>query len=139
MERKKPKLKVKLKLKLKSDSTNVVNVKVKYIRPKYDNLKEWMADENNVYIGRKGVILLPDDETGKKRRFPPENSVWANPFKIKGDMTREDVIQKYREYITEKLPLLKEDLQKLRGKTLGCWCKPEGCHGDVLIELLEMV
>ena len=20
---------------------------------------------------------------------------------------------------------------------LGCWCKPEGCHGDILVELVE--
>ncbi len=32
---------------------------------------------------------------------------------------------------------MKEELMKLKGKNLGCWCKPEGCHGDVLIKILE--
>ncbi len=27
----------------------IVNVKVKFIRPQYENLSEWMEDENNVY------------------------------------------------------------------------------------------
>ena len=27
------------------------------------------------------------------------------------------------------------DLDELKGKTLGCWCKPNNCHGDILIEL----
>lgn len=27
-------------------------------------------------------------------------------------------------------------LPELKGR-LGCWCKPEACHGDVLVELLE--
>jgi hypothetical protein len=27
-------------------------------------------------------------------------------------------------------------LDELEGKTLGCFCKPEPCHGDVLLELL---
>ena len=27
------------------------------------------------------------------------------------------------------------DLHELEGKTLGCWCKPEKCHGDILIKL----
>ena len=27
-------------------------------------------------------------------------------------------------------------LDELEGKTLGCFCKPEKCHGDVLLELL---
>ena len=26
---------------------------------------------------------------------------------------------------------------ELEGKVLGCWCKPLGCHGDVLVEVLE--
>lgn len=29
-----------------------------------------------------------------------------------------------------------EELLLLKGKTLGCWCKPEACHGDVLVELV---
>ena len=26
---------------------------------------------------------------------------------------------------------------ELKGKTLGCWCKPDPCHGDVLAELAD--
>lgn len=37
-----------------------------------------------------------------------------------------------------ELGLLRElTLDELKGKTLGCWCKPECCHGDVLINLLK--
>ena len=25
----------------------------------------------------------------------------------------------------------------LRGKKLGCWCKPDPCHGDVIIDYLN--
>lgn len=28
-------------------------------------------------------------------------------------------------------------LSELKGKTLGCWCKPNPCHGDVLLTLLK--
>jgi hypothetical protein len=38
---------------------SVVNVKVAYIRPQYDNLKEWMEDE---YIGRRGLFLLVEKD-----------------------------------------------------------------------------
>ena len=34
----------------------VVNVKVKYIRPKYQNLSEWINDPNNEYIGRASIV-----------------------------------------------------------------------------------
>jgi len=27
-------------------------------------------------------------------------------------------------------------MDELKGKTLGLWCKPKQCHGDVLLELL---
>lgn len=43
----------------------------------------------------------------------------------------QEVLQRQRRLILEALP-------SLRNKTLGCWCKPKGCHGEVLIELLEM-
>lgn len=117
-----------------SKSTNVVNVKVKYINPPYKNLQEWMQDENNLYIGRRGVVFIPDGDGGKTR-FPPQESKWCNPFKINEKNTREDVINKYRKYILEKMT--DKDFDELRGKTLGCWCKPEACHGDVLVEILN--
>lgn len=63
-------------------------------------------------------------------------SKWGNPFIIGKDGTREEVIRKYKEYILSK-PELMNDLVELKGKTLGCWCKPERCHGDILIELVK--
>jgi hypothetical protein len=63
-------------------------------------------------------------------------SKWGNPFKIGEDGNRHEVIRKYREYILSNDELLK-DLHELKGKTLGCWCKPSACHGDVLVDLIE--
>jgi len=63
-------------------------------------------------------------------------SKWGNPFLIGKDGTREEVIEKYRKWIVNQ-PYLMNSLHELKGKILGCWCKPESCHGDVLIELLE--
>lgn len=63
-------------------------------------------------------------------------SIWGNPFKISRDGTREQVIEKYRNYITSQ-PALMAALPTLRGKTLGCYCKPEACHGDILVELVN--
>ena len=114
--------------------TSVVNVKVKNIRPEYDNLKEWMANPNNIYIGRQGVVFVDGE------RWPKQSSEWCNPYKITaGKLTREDVLLKYKEHLNNKL----EDSETLRrfvalkGKNLGCWCKPEMCHGDIIKEKLE--
>lgn len=63
-------------------------------------------------------------------------SKWGNPFKIGPDGNREEVIEKYEAYILANQELL-DSLDELRGKTLGCWCNPKPCHGDVLAELAD--
>lgn len=82
-------------------------------------------DKYDIYIGR--------------------GSKWGNLYSHKeGTLakfvvsTREEAIEKYREWITkgDGKHLLKH-LGELRGKTLGCWCKPLACHGDVLVELVN--
>ena len=83
-----------------------------------------MRDEYDVYIGRA------NPRNGLKA------SVWANPFKIGRDGTRVEVIAKYRAYLLTRSDLLNR-LGELRGKRLACWCAPEPCHGDVLVELAE--
>lgn len=65
-------------------------------------------------------------------------SKWGNPFHVGKDGDRDEVIRKYREWVT-KQPELMEDIPKLQGKRLGCWCAPEACHGDVLVELADGV
>jgi len=60
---------------------------------------------------------------------------WGNPYRIGPDGNRDTVIAKYREWLLQQPQLLAE-LPTLRGKRLGCWCKPLACHGDVLVELL---
>jgi hypothetical protein len=63
-------------------------------------------------------------------------SKWGNPFRIGRDGTRVEVIEKYRRWLQTQ-PHLLAALPELRGKTLGCWCKPKPCHGDVLAELAD--
>jgi hypothetical protein len=76
----------------------------------------------DIYIGRPARGL--------------RGSIWANPFHIGKDGTRDEVIAKYREYIMGNPELLAQ-LESLRGKVLGCWCSPQRCHGHVLVELLK--
>ena len=80
-------------------------------------------EEYDVYIGR--------------------SSKWGNPFKIGDHGDRDEVIQKYEEWLLgtceapkgERRPSLDELKRELKGKVLGCWCKPKPCHGDVLARL----
>ena len=81
-------------------------------------------DKYDVYIGRP--------------------SKWGNPYTHIMDKdtlaeyvvaTRDEAIEKYREYIENNAELL-ADLDELEGKVLGCWCYPKSCHGEILMELL---
>lgn len=67
-------------------------------------------------------------------------SEWGNPFIIGKDGTREEVIEKYRERLEAAIlsdPTFILKLEQLKGKRLGCFCKPKACHGDVLVEKIE--
>ena len=119
---------------IKKYKMSVINCKVKFIRPKYQNLKQWTEDINNVYIGRRGIVFIDNE------RFPKKDSPFCNPFKIGKNSLRDEVIKKYKEYILikiEKEPELKNELILMKGKKLGCWCHPESCHGDILLELIN--
>ena len=69
-------------------------------------------------------------------------SIWGNPFTINeavGD-TREVVIEKYRTHLFQQLVkgnIKIEQLRELNGKTLGCFCKPKACHGDIIVAAVQ--
>lgn len=62
-------------------------------------------------------------------------SKWGNPFEIGKDGNRQEVIEKYRQYLFKNPHLVKEAQKELKGKTLACWCAPQACHGDILLEI----
>ena len=95
--------------------TNVVNIKG-FDKDERQDLLDGEMD-GFVYIGR--------------------GSKWGNPFVIGRDGNREEVIEKYRAYMTDQSPILFGDLAELVGKQLVCYCKPLACHGDVLVEWAE--
>lgn len=71
----------------------------------------------DVYIGRPGP--------------------WGNPFFIGRDGTREAVVKKYESWFRARPDLMARAKSELKGKTLGCYCKPLPCHGDVLAKYAD--
>lgn len=77
-------------------------------------------DRYDVYIGR--------------------GSPFGNPFVIGRDGERDEVIKKYRQLFYEMIendPRFKVKVRGLKGKVLGCHCKPHACHGDIIREYIE--
>lgn len=73
-------------------------------------------------------------------------SKWGNPYTHLETSsqakyiveTRDIAVESYRDYIItgDGMHLL-NSLHELKGKIIGCWCKPKSCHGDILKELVE--
>lgn len=70
-------------------------------------------------------------------------SKWGNPFAVKAGTlaafrvaTVDEALARYEAWLRDQ-PALMASLVELRGKTLGCWCKPGLCHGDVLARLAD--
>lgn len=82
--------------------------------PKVLNMRYIKVREGIIYVGRK--------------------SPWGNPFIIGKDGTREEVIEKYKNYIRNNKTLL-SCIPCLRGYDLVCWCAPLPCHADYLLWL----
>lgn len=66
-------------------------------------------------------------------------SIFGNPYEIGIDGTRAEVLERYKKWLNH---IANDDrfileLDKLQDKVLGCFCKPEMCHGDVIVEFLK--
>ena len=105
-------------------TTTVANVKALELKRRgFKNFEEWNSKPNSLYIGRFN------------RYLGISASKWANPFKL-SDYDRETSLKLYEDYVRNS-PDLYLNIDELAGKELGCWCKPEACHGDILVRLLK--
>lgn len=76
--------------------------------------------------GRAGVKMI-----GRSTKY-------GNPYKLT-DYSRDESVAKFRElwYSDEYAEIRQQAREELRGETLGCYCKPQKCHGDVIVEFLR--
>ena len=64
------------------------------------------------------------------------SSDWGNPFEMPADGDRDTVCDSYEIFFPRKFSLHNR-LDELRGKVLGCWCYPQRCHGDYLVNKVQ--
>lgn len=106
--------------------TTVINVSKKNLNDRgYTDFQDWNKDPNHVYIGRNMSFYV-------KGTF---KSKWHNPFSVK-KYGRNKCLELYKNYILSNQELL-DQLSELKGKELGCWCYPDKCHGDILVEIMK--
>ena len=90
---------------------------------------------NDIYIGRGSVLGNPFTHLSTHTKA-----------EIKVD-TREDAIEKYKEYLNELIDKKDRNVTnflnvifkwaKSGDVNLVCYCSPKSCHGDVIKELIE--
>jgi hypothetical protein len=79
----------------------------------------------DVYIGRPGK--------GKDGPF-------GNPFRLTREADRDVVLEQYRAWFLKRVcedQLFRAAVLALRGRVLGCFCKPKTCHGDIIVEWID--
>lgn len=86
------------------------------------------------------VLNMRTDQIPKDAVYVGRPTKWGNPFIIGKDGTREEVIDKYADWLDDMILNqnkvdLADVLDELQGKDLVCWCAPLPCHADVLLEL----
>jgi hypothetical protein len=94
-----------------SSSTTVVNLRVQPF---------------DVYIGR------PSKWGNRYTHLHRKDTIYVS--------TPEEAVRLYEAWIKERMIAEPEkyNLDELRGKVLGCYCKPGPCHGDVLARLCNV-
>jgi hypothetical protein len=66
-------------------------------------------------------------------------SIFGNPFSVE-QHGRERCILMYKSWFWARVQRDKNFEMKVRmleGRTLGCYCAPKPCHGDVIVAYLE--
>lgn len=103
------------------------------IKPQVINIKDapgvWEYNDDYVYIGRKMYshgISYP--------------GYFGNPFTRKPNQPRGSTLEAYELWARRQIEsneIFRENVKKLAGKVLVCFCAPHPCHGDVLATLCE--
>ena len=84
-------------------------------------------EDFDVYIGRAGR---------------GQDGYFGNPYILTLGEKRGSSIEKFKTYFFNRIKTdqeFKKRIHALKGKILGCFCKPYPCHGDVIAEYLETI
>lgn len=89
----------------------------------------WTTGKYNIYIGRTNSDFH-----------------WGNPFVIGPDCTRKESVEKFDKWFMDidyqwiepkRRKWMQDNLYILKYKTLGCFCYPLLCHGNILIREIK--
>jgi hypothetical protein len=80
-------------------------------------------DRYNVYIGRPSIFGNP---------FTHLKTKSLGTFLV---ASRDEAVSEYKKWVIKQPKVLKAIKNLPEDAILGCWCKPQACHGDVIAEI----
>lgn len=93
------------------------------------------------------MISVVNKRDGWVGEYIGRPSVLGNPFVLDKDGDRDEVVEKYRQWLWKKIRQKNrsvcQELNRLKrlsesgSVNLVCWCSPKSCHGDVIKNCLE--
>ena len=116
-----------------------VSVKVKHLRPRWTDLRAWLACDTHHLATRHGRVFIGSGDA--KEVFHYSASEWANPFTVKEHGLAKS-LRLYREHLNQLLcndDALARFLQMGKKTTeIGCFCDPGAdCHREIIVEKLN--
>lgn len=115
-------------------------------RSEVDILKSMGALIRELHINITRVVNIKKETHFSSQRstssyeYIGRGSYWGNPYSMFAEgESRDEVIRKFKyDFDFNKFAQKeKSEVYKLAGKRLGCFCKPDACHGDVLADFLN--
>lgn len=123
----------------------IVTRAVEEVKPEYEWSKSELERKAIAEAGGTVVANMHQDSdrallhwAKSTNRFTriDRSSDWGNPFEMPADGDRDIVCDSYEIFFPRKFGLHNR-LDELRGKVLGCWCYPQRCHGDYLVNKVQ--
>lgn len=100
-------------------------------KPKVAQASEQPVEKSDASMPR--VLNKRRDGVPATAVYVGRPSKWGNPFALKVDGNRDEVIEKFRVWLLAST--LMDEVHELRGKDLVCWCAPARCHADILLDI----
>lgn len=106
--------------------------------PLVRNVRHGKGDPSDLYVGREKASTIHFGNPFTHQDKPTLASVIVG--------SRAEAVQAYRDWLDgkawadvepERRLWILDQLPKLKGRRLVCWCAPLACHGDVLAEMAE--
>ena len=92
-----------------------------------------VSQPHRVQVSRRKGYRKPDNTV-----YVTRPGKWGNPYKVGKDGNAAECVEKFEAMMNTAMQLsrMREAVETLRGKNLGCYCPLNApCHADVLLRL----